>query len=914
VEIGTPPPAPGLKPSNALIDTGLRMATSPVAKVTSAGYTMALHYSDLALGVALPGNAWEYVKAGVVDQYGLDPEHGQAKTAMKTAIRVNARKTGEIVDKLRALTGEESRIAYLWMSDKTPDSAAERALFAQLPEESRALLESLKLDIEHLSDEAVQLGLLSPEDRARHAMAYMHRSYEKYETGEAGARVARTRAISILGDGFKGRGMRFDANMAQIGTPDFWARKTRGDAHDPSLKGKRFTRLELRALPDSDTPQLFEDENGQSMGKIREIVYWPADEPIPAKYADWRSDGQWEARFFNKAGKVGMWRDFTLAERTKLGEVQEVKYATAITMMQMVRDVETGRFLDWVARNESLLDPEQFPDDAIEVEGSSYNLCRSYLKNEWVKVPNTKIKGTNVHKYANLADRWVPGPVWNDIRQISELTDQGDLMKVYTQITKAWKISKTALSPVTHMNNVMSNFMLADVHDIQARHIYGALNAWLRHKSDPALARLIGDYQDNGGDAGKFNEAEVREELFGPLLEELRQQVSAEAGVSANVTAAQVLDLLQHRQFRQAIAAAGDTTAGRAAPWVVKKLMKLYGVEDEVFRLAAFIKAREDGLGDHEAGRFARESFLNYEINAPWITAMRRTGWPYFAFFYRAAPMLARQFADKPHKLLKYYLLAGALNMAAYAMLGGGGDEDKERALMPAEKSGKVWGFMTPKLVRMPWNDKNGSPAFLDIRPWVPAGDFADVGQSNSAIPLPPPLMPGGPLMLLANLFMNHDGFTDQAIRNPDTDWSNMDEAAEAMGATGSWLWKGVMPNNPVVPGTYSQDALIGAARGDVVAGRSGQEKASLAQAALSTVGVKVGSYPIDALDTNASNKFAAEANRIRGDTKKHLGQIDRTGKDAEEKTAEQGEVMRRANEKIVRRAQELAKQREAAG
>ena len=36
---------------------------------------------------------------------------------------------------------------------------------------------------------------------------------------------------------------------------------------------------------------------------------------------------------------------FTLAERTKLGEIQEVKYATAVTMMQMVRDVETARFL-----------------------------------------------------------------------------------------------------------------------------------------------------------------------------------------------------------------------------------------------------------------------------------------------------------------------------------------------------------------------------------------------------------------------------------------------------------------------------------------------------------------------------------------------------------------------------------------
>ena len=57
----------------------------------------------------------------------------------------------------------------------------------------------------------------------------------------------------------------------------------------------------------------------------------------------------------------------------------------------------------------------------------------------------------------NLAGRWVPGPVWNDIRQIAELSDQNDLSQVFQKMLKAWKVSKTALSPVTHTNNVMSN-------------------------------------------------------------------------------------------------------------------------------------------------------------------------------------------------------------------------------------------------------------------------------------------------------------------------------------------------------------------------------------------------------------------------------------------------------------------------
>jgi hypothetical protein len=332
-------------------------------------------------------------------------------------------------------------------------------------------------------------------------------------------------------------------------------------------------------------------------------------------------------------------------------------------------------------------------------------------------------------------------------------------------------------------------------------------------------------------------------------------------------------------------------------------------VEDEVFRLAAFVKAREDGLSDHDAGRFARESFLNYEITAPWVNAMRRSAWPFFAFTYRALPMLAKTFAHKPHKLLKYYLLTAAAGAMAYAWMGGDGDEDRERALMADEKAGRIWGFLTPKLVRMPWNDRNGSPVFLDIRRWVPGGDFADIGQSKSVIPLPPPLTPGGPLMLLASMALNSDGFTgEDIVQDGIDDWD------ERLAKSADWLWKGVAPNNPLVPFTYSSEGLVGAMRGDAVAGRGGQEKASLAQAAVSTFGVKVGSYPVDSLAHNASSKAAAQVRKIESDAKKAVGQIRRTGKTDEEKIAAETEVTTRAMRKIQERGEELREKKRAAG
>jgi len=469
---------------------------------------------------------------------------------------------------------------------------------------------------------------------------------------------------------------------------------------------------------------------------------------------------------------------------------------------------------------------------------------------------------------------------------------------------------------------VMSNFILADLHDIQARHVYQAALAWAKHKTDPAMKELVGLYRDNGGDAGKFTESEIREELFAPLLEQLRKEVEADAGgVTANITAAQVLDLLQHRQFRQAFGALGDTKAVRGVTWAPRKLIKLYGSEDELFRLAAFIKARQDGLSDHDAGKFARESFLNYDIRAPWINAMRRSAWPFFAFTYRAAPMLARIGADKPHKVMKYHILSAALTGMSYGMRAGlaylayglvfgdaDDEEEKERAFLADEKSGKVWGFMAPKLIRMPWNDKNGNPVFLDIRRWVPAGDIVDTGQTQSILPIPPALSIGGPLGLVSEFFANKSAFTGREIVDrKNDDW---DELAAGYS---DWLWKGVAPNFPGLPGTYSTEGLVDAARGRVNPGPFGQERTSFEMAAASAVGIKLGSYPMDVLDGQAKREAQARILGIQSDLRRDIGAIERSGVGDDEKAEMRAEKTARARAKI-KRIMEESGEKAAAG
>jgi hypothetical protein len=282
-----------------------------------------------------------------------------------------------------------------------------------------------------------------------------------------------------------------------------------------------------------------------------------------------------------------------------------------------------------------------------------------------------------------------------------------------------------------------------------------------------------------------------------------------------------------------------------------RNLISLYEQEDQVFRLAAWLKAKEDGQHDKEAGEAARKSFLDYHINAPWIQMLRQTALPFIAFTYRSVPMLLHVAAHKPWKIMKLGFVVGALNAIGYAL--SGGDEEDERKLLPDEKSGSIWGIV-PKLVRMPWNDEHGSPVFLDIRRFVPVGDIFDVGSPNTAFPVPPAVVPSGPLALLGEVVLNKSAFTGKSITQ------ETDTGTETAGKVFDHLYKALAPNIAFLPGTHAFTSIANAGGGKTDA--FGREM-SVAQAMASSVGVKLGSYPRDVLQFNAQRAAQAKVMEI---------------------------------------------------
>lgn len=803
-------------------------------------------------GELLPESVKEKVKAGVISNYGLDKDYQERKADMQAAEAAMARKSHGMIEMLANLSRAESRVAYYWMQEK-PDGDVEKALMAKLPEASRQTLKDLKQLISDLGREAVRLGQLSADSYARNDMAYVHRTYAKHVLAEEGVirRMLRSRALRIKGEQYKGRGIFEEVDMERIQNiaPDFWKRKLQKGQADASMKGEKFIRFEKRDAS-GEVMDPLPGMTAKPLGRLRAVEYWPASEPVPARYGHWVNAGEWTVRG-TKGDKLIMWRDLTKAERQRLGELDEVRYAVAQTLQMMVHDIEVGRFFEWVGGQYAKKKPEG------EVVAAHESLRHVYGKGTWVKVPETEIPGTSVKKYGALSGLYIPGPVWSDMRQIAAVRYE-PWGRTYANVLRFWKKSKTAWTPGVHMNNVMANFIMADWHDIRAVDLYDALKVWTNRDED-GYKQLFERFQDSGALGGMFASNELLRNEINERLKELKADLMGESAQAETGNMAKVLQLVS-LAIKPAKAYAGG-------------MEKAYQAEDEFFRLAVFLKAIRYGHSDRKAGSMARHAFLNYDINAPWIQALRHTALPFISFFYRAFPMFLQTVKNKPWKVAKLMAFWSLLSALGYAMTGDD-DEERQRKRMPEEKSGRVWGLV-PKMIRMPWSYE-GQPVFLDIRRWVPVGDIADLELGSGWVP--PPLVPGGPLVTLAEVmpFINKSLFTQKEI------YKDTDTFGEASTKVMDHLFKSVMPNVPV-PNPVGW--LVANETGQVQTyAWSGIEKAitrkenqigevrSVPQALLNTVGVKVGTYP-------ANNMLAAIQAGLRRDMESIDQDIARVGR-----------------------------------
>jgi hypothetical protein len=662
--------------------------------------------------------------------------------------------------------------------------------------------------IEDLGNQLVEAGVLSREAFERNRRKYHHRSYLRNEHTYGSALTkwmdsfAEKRRVRLQGDVFKGRGIRFEVPIDKLKAalpPEWWGARYEKAKADVSLGGSRWRVLDQVRL--ATVPEQVEGLPGtsQRQPKVLSRVYWPADEQIPERFAGHMDRGIFEVRHVTP-NKVAIWRDFNDEERRRMGEILDGRYNAVKTYAMMVKDLATAKFFGDIAKNPEWAqqDEPRKADGSVDWVAANEVTWRkhsSYANVGWVRVPEGKIADSQTSRYGQLAGMYVRAPIWRDMAELEYM----QLPSAWKSLLKLWKTNKTARSPVVHFNNVMSNFILADLIDVRGTDLWQGLKSYAANDQHYLDAYRHGVF---GGDS---LDRDIREQILDPILRELKD----EAGPGARLRLiSRLTELLR----------SGD-----------RKLRRTYEMEDEIFRMAAYMKFLNDGDTPEVAAARARRQFIDYDIRAPWINALRSTVMPFISYTYRAVPLLAEAAYNRPWKIAKYMTFAMVANAIGYALTEDD-DEDRERRVMNEQYQGYTW-LGTPRMIRLPFDDEYSNPAFLDIRRWIPAGDVFDM-QGTTVDWLPAWMQIGGPLVLSFELGANINTYKDEPIYDKD-----IDTKGEIAGKLAKHAWQGFMPNAPWLPGSYSFENLANAARG---AKNGAYQDVPLGATVLGTLGPKI--------------------------------------------------------------------------
>ena len=399
------------------------------------------------------------------------------------------------------------------------------------------------------------------------------------------------------------------------------------------------------------------------------------------------------------------------------------------------------------------------------------------VTSSYVRMPDTQaMKDDNIpiKIWGSLAGKVVSGPVYAAMRDMSS-NDQalGSHLRNYNAALRQFKLSKTVRNPGTHLTNVASNVTLMMAHGIQFKTAATAAKLLYKASAKPESltkkeVELITKFEASGALLGNFSATEVKQNRYESIRKVMTDSNDGDM-------TSRVLGMINLEG-----SAIEDTTraVGSKAMRFDKRLLELYAAEDNVFRMAAFmtragqlqLASGETSLTDDqwkEAGKFGRESFLNYDIDAVALNFARQTIMPFASWTYAVVPVLTKIALTKP------WMIANVLT--SYAMIDGfmsalAGDDEEKRKLLGDMYNDRLFGTMGPhSMIRIPFMGDDENPVYWKLGDYIPLSSTMR-GMPGGAFGYenwPGGLAPNGPLVTIASSLFSVDPYTGKKTSKP---------------------------------------------------------------------------------------------------------------------------------------------------
>ena len=373
--------------------------------------------------------------------------------------------------------------------------------------------------------------------------------------------------------------------------------------------------------------------------------------------------------------------------------------------------------------------------------------ARLRYRGNFVQYPN------NPEQYGDLAGKIVHGPVYTAMHDMS---DRSPIVQseAYISSLRTFKKAKTIYNFGTHITNVLSNVSLMILHDIPMSTLLRASRLmWLYETNSAALDKqelaMMRAFSESGAMLGNFSSVEIRKELYKNLEENILTKESET--VMSRVTDMLNAEADKGSRFGKFV---------RLGKTLDKVATELYAAEDNAFRLAAFMKQVGDEMSVNNvseaspemlsnAGRNAREMFLDYDIDSVAVKTLRQTALPFISWTYAIIPTLGRIAVTKPWQMANLLASYAMIDMAASALSGDDDDEIRKRG--PEKLQDRLFGIGPRTNIRIPFMGDSENPVYYRLGDYIPlASTVKGLPTNNGFMGMdwwPSGLTPSSPLI-----------------------------------------------------------------------------------------------------------------------------------------------------------------------
>ena len=419
--------------------------------------------------------------------------------------------------------------------------------------------------------------------------------------------------------------------------------------------------------------------------------------------------------------------------------IANASFTVARSLTEQAVDLQRLSFLDAVKNNahwvlEKNTDPDLVPSHFKRLTGS---------------------------KYGPLNGMYVDRVIAEDIDDMGEVT--GPFIRNWDKLMGLWKQGKAVFNPATHVGNFTSNVFLA--------HLGGVSPADIKTYTKAAQAlqtRMKNKWFKEAESWGLMNNTFSAAELS-----QFRKTLSSLREMPDKITS-------------------GQKVKQMLSNWMSKPAA-LYEKNEQFFKMAVFIKARETGASIDQAARKAEEYLFNYRDIPPVVRHYKRWASPFFTFTYKASGLLAKEAARHPHKLAAWAATLGGMTAGAMHLTGTSWDEmNRDHQNMPGS------GLFN---ILLPWKDNDGNRQYWDIGRLIPIGQY-EQKWGQTGLPIGSFMPTNNPLTSVAyEIAINKDLFTGQELVD-----TSIDSLMAKMGYWGLHLYREMTPS--LAPGNYSFNNL----------------------------------------------------------------------------------------------------------